>query len=152
MRVTRTRLRVAYDSDSRNSSVGFLKYKLTLYLMQDLSGCCSFGIDIRKPKYSSGRISLVMSAPSSYVDPEERERRLRELANRLVDEVRVEPDYNVNQTKRENANIKEDLTQEFLKFIKISEECEMNREILEAVVYKDIAEEIHTALKKFDNV
>jgi hypothetical protein len=152
LRVTRTRLRVAYDSDSRNSSVGFLKYKLTLYLMKDLLGCCSFGIDIRKPKYSSGRISLVMSAPSSYVDPEERERRLRELANRLVDEVRVEPDYNVNQTKRENANIKEDLTQEFLKFIKISEECEMNREILEAVVYKDIAEEIHTALKKFDNV
>ena len=134
------------------SSVGFLKYKLTLYLMQDLSGCCSFGIDKRKPKYSSGGISLVMSAPSSYVGPEERERRLRELANRLVDEVRVEPDYNVNQTKRENANIKEDLTQEFLKFIKISEECEMNREILEAVVYKDIAEEIHTALKKFDNV
>jgi hypothetical protein len=39
-----------------------------------------------------------------------------------------------------------------LKFLKISEECEMNREILEAVVYKDIAEEIHTALKKFDNV
>jgi hypothetical protein len=54
-----------------------------------------------------------MSAPSSYVDPEERERRLRELANRLVDEVRVEPDYNVNQTKRENANIKEDLTRVF---------------------------------------
>jgi hypothetical protein len=44
------------------------------------------------------------------------------------------------------------LTQEFLKFIKISEECEMNREILEAVVYKDIAGEIHMALKKFDNV
>ena len=60
-----------------------------------------------------------MSAPSSYVDPEERERRLRELANRLVDEVRVEPDYNVNQTKRENANIKQDLTQEILKFKKL---------------------------------
>ena len=44
------------------------------------------------------------------------------------------------------------MTQEFLKFIKISEECEVNREILEAVVYKDIAAEIHTALKKFDNV
>jgi len=28
----------------------------------------------------------------------------------------------------------------------------MDRAILEAVVYKDIAEEIHTALKKFDNV
>jgi cell division protein ZapA (FtsZ GTPase activity inhibitor) len=42
-----------------------------------------------------------MSAPSSYVGPEERERRLRELANRLDDEVRVEPDYNVNQAKRE---------------------------------------------------
>ena len=63
-----------------------------------------------------------MSAPGSYVDPEERERRLRELANRLVDEERVEPD-NANQTKREYANIKQDLTQEFLKFIKISEEC-----------------------------
>jgi hypothetical protein len=32
-----------------------------------------------------------MSAPDSYVDLEERERRLRELANRLVDEERVEP-------------------------------------------------------------
>jgi hypothetical protein len=41
-----------------------------------------------------------MSAPGSYVDPEERERRLSELANRLVDEEQVEPD-NVNQTKRE---------------------------------------------------
>ena len=40
-----------------------------------------------------------MSDPSSYVGPEERERRIRELANRLVDEVRVEPDYNVNQAK-----------------------------------------------------
>jgi protein subunit release factor A len=92
-----------------------------------------------------------MSAPGSYVDPEERERRLSELANRLVDEEQVEPD-NVNQTKREYANIKQDLTQEFLKFIKISEEYEMDRAILEAVVYKDIAEEIHTGLKKFDNV
>lgn len=103
------------------------------------------------PKYSSGEISLVMSAPGSYVDPEERERRLRELTNRLVDEERVEPDA-VNQAKREYANIKQDLTQEFLKFIKISEECEMDHAILEAVVYKDIAEEIHAALKKFDNV
>ncbi len=92
-----------------------------------------------------------MSAPGSYVDPEERERRLRELANRLVDVERAEPD-NMNQTKHEYANIKQDLTQEFLKFIKISEECAMDRAILEAVVYKDIAEEIHTALKKFDNV
>ena len=58
----------------------------------------------------------------------------------------------VSETKRENSNIKQDLTVEFLKFIKISEECEMDRAILEAVVYKDIAEEIHTALKKFDNV
>jgi hypothetical protein len=92
-----------------------------------------------------------MSAPGSYVDSEERERRLSELANRLVDEEQVEPD-NVNQAKREYANIKQDLTQEFLKFIKISEECEMDHAILEAVVYKDIAEEIHRALKKFDNV
>ena len=102
-------------------------------------------------KYSSGEISLVMSASGSYVEPEERERRLRDLANRLVDEEQVEPDT-VNQTKREYANIKQDLTQEFLKFIKISEECETDRAILEAVVYKDIAEEIHAALKKFDNV
>jgi hypothetical protein len=28
----------------------------------------------------------------------------------------------------------------------------MDRAILEAIVYKDIAEEIHMALKKFDNV
>jgi len=66
----------------------------------------------RKPKYSSGGISLVVSAPGSYVDPEERERRLRELANRLVDEERVESDT-MSQTKREYANIKQDLTQEF---------------------------------------
>jgi hypothetical protein len=92
-----------------------------------------------------------MSAPGSYVAPEERERRLIELANRLVDEERVESDT-VSQTKRENANIKQDLTLEFLKFIKISKECEMDNAILEAVVYKDIAEEIHRALKKFDNV
>ena len=92
-----------------------------------------------------------MSASDSYVEPEERERRLRDLANRLIDEERVEPDT-VNQSKREYANIKQDLTQEFLKFIKISEECEMDRAILEAVVYKNIAEEIHAALKKFDNV
>ena len=92
-----------------------------------------------------------MSASGSYVEPEERERRLRDLANRLVDEEQVEPDT-VNQTKREYANIKQDLTQEFLKFIKISEECETDRAILEAVVYKDIAEKIHAALKKFDNV
>jgi hypothetical protein len=39
-----------------------------------------------------------MSAPGSYVDPEERERRLRELANRLVDEERVESDT-MSQTK-----------------------------------------------------
>ena len=102
-------------------------------------------------KYSSGEISLVMSASGSYVEPEERERRLRDLANRLIDEERVEPDTLI-QSKREYANIKQDLTQEFLKFIKISEECEMDRAILEAVVYKDIAEEIHAALKKFDNV
>ena len=103
------------------------------------------------PKYPSGEISLVMSARGSYVDPEERERRLREFTNRLVDEERVEPDA-VNQAKREYENIKQDLTQEFLKFIKISEECEMDRAILEAVVYKDIAEKIHAALKKSDNM
>lgn len=92
-----------------------------------------------------------MSAPSSFVDSEERKTRIRELANRLGDEEQVERD-NANQTKREYANIKEDLTQEFLKFIKVSEECEMNRDILEAIVYKDIAEEINAALKKFDNM
>ena len=99
----------------------------------------------------NGGMGLVMSAPGSYVAPEERERRLRELANKLVDEERVESDT-VSQTKRGYANIKQDLTQEFLKFIKISEECETDRAILAAVVYKDIAEEIHTTLKKFDNV
>ena len=71
----------------------------------------------------NGGMGLVMSAPGSYVAPEERERRLRELANKLVDEERVESDT-VSQTKRVYANIKQDLTQEFLKFIKISEECE----------------------------
>ncbi|MGC2308087.1 MAG: hypothetical protein WA461_06770 [Nitrososphaeraceae archaeon] len=91
-----------------------------------------------------------MSASGSYVEPEEMERRLRDLAN-LSGEERVEPDTLI-QSKHEYANIKQDLTQEFLKFIKISEECEMDRAILEAVVYKDIAEEIHAALKKFDNV
>ncbi|MGA7369800.1 MAG: hypothetical protein WBX01_11770 [Nitrososphaeraceae archaeon] len=92
-----------------------------------------------------------MSAPISYVDSEERERRLHELANRLADEERVEPDT-AGQKKREYANIKQDLTHEFLNFIKISEECEMDHAILEAVVYKDVAEEIHAALRKFDNV
>ena len=92
-----------------------------------------------------------MSAPISYVGTGERERRLRELDSRLADEERFEPDT-VGQKKREYANIKQDLTQEFLKFIKISEECEMDRAILEAIAYKDIAEEIHAALKKFDNV
>ena len=96
-------------------------------------------------------MSLVMSAPGSYIAPEERERRLRELAKRLGDEEQAESET-VSQTKREYANIKQDLTREFLKFIKISEECETDHVILEAVVYKDIAEEIHTALKKFDNV
>ena len=65
----------------------------------------------------NGGTSLVMSAPGNYVAPEERERRLRELANRLVDEERVESDT-VSQTKREYANIKKDLTQEFLKIHK----------------------------------
>jgi hypothetical protein len=74
-----------------------------------------------------------MSASGSYVEPEERERRLRDLANRPIDEERVEPDT-VIQSKREYANIKQDLTQEFLKIIKISEECEMDSAILEAVV------------------
>jgi hypothetical protein len=92
-----------------------------------------------------------MSAPISYENPEKRERRLLELSSRLVDEKRLEPDT-VGQKKREYANIKQDLTREFLKFIKMSEECEMDRAILEAIAYKDIAEEIHGPLKKFDNV
>ena len=45
-----------------------------------------------------------MSAPGSYIDPEERERRLRELSNRLVDEERVESD-SVKQTKHDSANL-----------------------------------------------
>lgn len=103
-----------------------------------------------KPKYSSGT-SLVMSAPSSHVDPEERERRLHELASRLGDEEQIEREY-ASRTKREYTNIKQDLTQEFLKFIKMSEECEMNRDILEAIVYKNVAEEINEALKKFESM
>ena len=85
------------------------------------------------------------------LDPEGRERRLRELANRLGDEDQIKLE-SANQTKREYANIKQDLTKEFLKFIKMSEEREMNRDILEAIVYKDIAEEINTALKKFESI
>lgn len=80
--------------------------------------------DKRKPKFSNGGTSLVMSAPSSFVDPEEGERRIRQFANRLGDEEWVVRD-NANQTKREYANIEQDLTQEFLKFIKMSEESEM---------------------------
>ena len=91
-------------------------------------------------------MNLVMS-----LDPEGRERRLRELANRLGDEDQIKLE-SANQTKREYANIKQDLTKEFLKFIKMSEEREMNRDILEAIVYKDIAEEINTALKKFESI
>jgi hypothetical protein len=34
----------------------------------------------------------------------------------------------------------------------MSEECEMNRGMLESLVYKDIAEEIDAALKKFEIV
>ena len=82
-----------------------------------------------------------MSTPGRYIDSEERGRRLRELAKKLVEE-RAEPDT-VSQTKREYTNINQDLTQEFLKFIKISEECEMDRAILEVVVYKNISEEIY---------
>jgi predicted nucleotide-binding protein (sugar kinase/HSP70/actin superfamily) len=92
-----------------------------------------------------------MSAPSSHVDPEEREKRLRELAKRLGDEEQIECD-NANQAKREYANIKQDLTQKFSKFIKTSEECKMNRDILEAKVYKNIADEINESLKKFENL
>jgi hypothetical protein len=103
--------------------------------------CCSSGVVTLNDKSLNilgVEMRLGMSAPGNYVAPEERERRLRELANRLADEERVQSDT-VSQTKREYANIKQDLTQEFLKFIKISEECEMDRAILEAVVYKDIA-------------
>ena len=85
------------------------------------------------------------------LDPEGRERSLRDLANRLGDEDQIKLE-SANQTEREYANIKQDLTQEFLKFIKMSEEREMNREILEAIVYKDIAEEMFTALKKFESI
>ncbi|MGH9978520.1 MAG: hypothetical protein ACRD8Z_22220 [Nitrososphaeraceae archaeon] len=42
------------------------------------------------------------------------------------------------------------MTQEFLKFMKMGEECEMNRDMLEALIYKDIAEEIDAALKRFE--
>lgn len=66
------------------------------------------------------------------------------------DKDQIKREY-VNQderTKREYTNIKQDLTQEFLKYIRMSEECEMNRDTLEAIIYKDIADEINAALKK----
>lgn len=51
-------------------------------------------------------MSLVMS-----LDQEGRERRLRELANRLGDEDQVKRE-SANRTNHEYANIKQDLTQE----------------------------------------
>lgn len=66
------------------------------------------------------------------------------------DKDQIKREY-VNQderTKREYTNIKQDLTQEFLEYIRMSEECEMNRDTLEAIIYKDIADEINAALKK----
>ena len=66
------------------------------------------------------------------------------------DKDQIKREY-VNQderTKREYTNIKQDLTQEFLKYIRMSEEYEMNRDTLEAIIYKDIADEINAALKK----
>jgi hypothetical protein len=66
------------------------------------------------------------------------------------DKDQIKREY-VNQderTKREYTNIKQDLTQEFLKYIRMSEECEMNRDTLKAIIYKDIADEINAALKK----
>ena len=66
------------------------------------------------------------------------------------DKDQIKREY-VNQderTKREYTNIKQDLTQEFLKYIRMSEECEMNRDTLEDIIYKDIADEINAALKK----
>jgi hypothetical protein len=66
------------------------------------------------------------------------------------DKDQIKREY-VNQderTKREYTNIKQDLTQEFLKYIRMSEECEMNRDTLEVIIYKDIADEINAALKK----
>jgi hypothetical protein len=44
----------------------------------------------------------------------------------------------------------EGLTLEFWKFIMISEECEMNRYVLVALGYKDIAEDRDAALKRFE--
>ena len=82
---------------------------------------------------------------------EEFQRRLSELSNRLGDEDQVKRE-SANRTNLEYANIRQDLTKEFLKFLKMSEECEMNRDIVEAFVYKDIAEEINVALKKFENI
>ena len=83
------------------------------------------------------------------IDQEGRGTRLPELANRLCDEDHIRRE-STNQTKREYSNLKQDLTQEFLKFMKMSEECEMNRDMLEALVYKYIAEEIDAALKRFE--
>ena len=66
------------------------------------------------------------------------------------DQIKREYANQDERTKREYTNIKQDLTQEFLKYIRMSEECEMNRDTLEAIIYKDIADEINAALKKFD--
>jgi hypothetical protein len=64
------------------------------------------------------------------------------------DQIKCEYVNQDERTKREYTNIKQDLTQEFLKYIRMSEECEMNRDTLEAIIYKDIADEINAALKK----
>lgn len=85
------------------------------------------------------------------IDQEGRSRRLRELINMLGDEDHIRRE-SANQSKREYSNIKQGLTHEFLKFIKMSEECEMNHGMLESLVYKDIAEQIDAALKRFEIV
>lgn len=64
------------------------------------------------------------------------------------DQIKCEYVNQDERTKREYTNIKQDLTQGFLKYIRMSEECEMNRDTLEAIIYKDIADEINAALKK----
>ena len=85
------------------------------------------------------------------IDQEGRSGRLRELINRLGDEDHIGRE-SANQTKRENSNLKQGLTHEFLKYIKMCEECEMNRDMLESLVYKDMPEEIDAALKRFEIV
>jgi hypothetical protein len=82
------------------------------------------------------------------IDQEVRSRRLRKPANSVGDEDHIRSEF-PGQAKREYLSIKRDLTQEFVKFMNISEECELNCDMLVALGCKDMAEERDAALKSF---